>query len=683
MRANVGCKLRRVDDFISLDKKMENPPAAAGRESGAGRNWRVYLIVLSVASAIYLGCIVSPPSLMDDVDAVHAQMARNMLTSGDWVTARLDGVAYLEKAPLNYWLIAVSYKIFGVHDWAARVPMALASLAVCWLTTAFGIWAFGRLAGFYAGLSIATCAGLFLFTRILIPDVMLTFTTGLAMWAFLRALDEEELHPRFWAFLFAASVGIGLLLKSLIAVLFPLAAGAIYLALTRQFFSVPAWKRLRPASGAVVVLLIAAPWHILAAVRNPPVFSLSLHSGPGQYHGFLWFFFMNEQVLRFLNLRYPRDYNTVPRLYFWLFHFLWLFPWSAYLPAVVNLSYKPVDRAGKARLLALCWIGFLLVFFSFSTTQEYYSMPIYPALALLLGAAMASPTPWVRFGTRILGAISLAGMLAMAGILWMVRGLPTPGDISNALKQHPEAYTLSLGHLGDLTVRSFAYLRAPLAVAGLGFLVGAIGIWRLSFHRAVMAVALMMVCFMHASLMALIVFDPYLSSRPLAEALRRAPEGALIIDGPYYSFSSVFFYANRKAFLLNGRTNNLEYGSYAPGAPAVFIDDDTFTRLWSSSARYYLLADGTQLSRLSSLAGHAKLLPVAASGGKFLFTNNPAGSPIGEPRPEERTTLYGCYHHNHICDSAHGLPGLLHPGHGGQLALSFRQAFHDKRYSAN
>ena len=119
MRANVGCKLRRVDDFISLDKKMENPPAAAGRESGAGRNWRVYLIVLSVASAIYLGCIVSPPSLMDDVDAVHAQMARNMLTSGDWVTARLDGVAYLEKAPLNYWLIAVSYKIFGVHDWAA------------------------------------------------------------------------------------------------------------------------------------------------------------------------------------------------------------------------------------------------------------------------------------------------------------------------------------------------------------------------------------------------------------------------------------------------------------------------------------------------------------------------------------------------------------------------------------
>ena len=84
---------------------------------------------------------------MDDVDAVQAQIARNMITSGDWVTPRLDGVVYLEKPPLIYWLIAASYKIFGIHDWAARVPMALASLAVCWLTTAFGIWAFGRRAG--------------------------------------------------------------------------------------------------------------------------------------------------------------------------------------------------------------------------------------------------------------------------------------------------------------------------------------------------------------------------------------------------------------------------------------------------------------------------------------------------------------------------------------------------------
>ncbi|MFZ0979792.1 MAG: glycosyltransferase family 39 protein, partial [Candidatus Acidiferrales bacterium] len=158
-----------------------------------------HLGVLAFATAIYLGCIISPPSLMDDVDAVQAQIARNMLASGDWVTARIDGLIYLEKAPFIYWLIAGSYKIFGFHDWAARIPVALSAIALCLLTAAFGAWAFGRRAGFYAGLCMSTCVGLFLFTRILLPDALLTLTIGLALWAFLRAIDENEKHPRFWS----------------------------------------------------------------------------------------------------------------------------------------------------------------------------------------------------------------------------------------------------------------------------------------------------------------------------------------------------------------------------------------------------------------------------------------------------------------------------------------------------
>src|SRR6202021_1199250 len=139
------------------------------------------------------------------------QIARNMLSSGDWVTARLDGVIYLEKRALVYWAMALSYKIFGVHDWAARIPIALSAIALGLLTAAFGVWAFGKRAGFYAGLCIATCIGLFLFTRILIPDVMITFTVAIAMWAFLRALEEDEPHPRFWSVLLAVSIGLGLL----------------------------------------------------------------------------------------------------------------------------------------------------------------------------------------------------------------------------------------------------------------------------------------------------------------------------------------------------------------------------------------------------------------------------------------------------------------------------------------
>src|SRR5579863_10409947 len=300
-----------IDAPVLVDEKMANSGDGGfdGRTGGSRASSYLYLGVLLFATAVYLGCIISPPSLMDDVDSVQAQIARNMLSSGDWVTARLDGVIYLEKAPLVYWAMALSYKIFGVHDWAARIPIALSAIALGLLTAAFGSWAFGRRAGFYAGLCMATCIGLFLFTRILIPDVMLTFTVALAMWAILRVLDEAEPHPRFWAFLLYASLGVGLLLKSLIGVLFPLAAGVIYLGVTRQLFSANTWRRLRPFSGLLIILLIAAPWHILATLRNPPYFAFTLHSGTGEYHGFFWFFFINEQLLRFLNLRYPRDDN--------------------------------------------------------------------------------------------------------------------------------------------------------------------------------------------------------------------------------------------------------------------------------------------------------------------------------------------------------------------------------------
>lgn len=583
----------------------------------------LYLLVLAFAAAIYLGCIISPPSLMDDVDAVQAQIARHMLTSGDWVTASLDGVKYLEKAPLIYWAMAGCYKIFGVHDWAARIPVALSAIALCWVTMAFGIWAFGKRAGVYAGICISTCLGLFLFTRITIPDVMLTGTIALAIWAFLRALDENEAHPRLWAFVMAASLGTGLLLKSLVGVVFPAGAALLYLLLTRQLFSARTWKRLHPFAGLLVMLAIAAPWHILATLRNPPYFAFTLRSVPGQYHGFLWFYFINEQVLRFLNLRYPRDYNTVPRLWFWLFHLLWLFPWSVYFPAVAKLSFKPSDRAGRVRLMALCWIGFVLVFFTFSTTQEYYSMPCYPAFALLLGSAMAFGGSRVRRGTRVLSAITGCAAIAAIVLLLLVRNVATPGDISNALTENRQAYTLSLGHIEDLTIASFAYLRLPLAVAALAFLIAALGTVRWNGKRAFVSTAVMMVLFFHAARLALVVFDPYMSSRPLANALLEAPPGQLIVDHQYYDFSSVFFYTDRRALLLNGRINNLVYGSYAPDAPQVFIDDQQLEQRWQEPSRYYLVAERAGALRVRTVLEGDPLYVVASSGGKFLLTNHP------------------------------------------------------------
>src|SRR5579871_2719032 len=609
---------------VPLDETLGNRSTVRRDEDrrDAGSRFRCELIVIAAAAAVFLGCAISPPALMDDVDAVQAQIARNMLDSGDWVSAHLDGIAYLEKSPLKYWLIAISYKIFGVHDWVARLPVALSAVILCWLVFRIGSWAFSARAGMYAGLALATSVGLFLFTRIQIPDVTITATIALAMWSFLRALDSEEPRPGLWAIVMAAAIGTGLLLKGLIGAVFPIAAALLYLAFTRQIASRETWRKLHPFWGTLVALAIAAPWHVLATLRNPPYFDFTMHSGPGEYRGFFWFYFMNEHVLRFLNLRYPRDYNTVPRVYFWLFHLLWLFPWSVYFPALLRLDYRKPDRASRVRLLALCWCGFILVFFTFSTTQEYYSMPCYPALALLLGSAIASRDRVLTYGTKALAVVATLAALAIGTILWMVRGMPAPGDISVALNQNPDVYTLSLGHMTDLTLRAFAYLRLPLAVGGIAFVLGAVAAWRCRGGVPTAGLVAMMVLFFHAARLALVVFDPYMASRPLAEALVAAPPGNLIVDDQYYTFSSVFFYTNRRALLLNERVNNLEYGSYAPDAPKdVFLRDADLPALWSSADRYYLVAEGPQLPRLTKLLGE-NLVRVKESGGKYLLTNH-------------------------------------------------------------
>jgi hypothetical protein len=453
-------------------------------------------------------------------------------------------------------------------------------------------------------------------------------------------MEEGGEDRRWWAWGFWAFIGVGMLLKGLLAALVPVAAGTLYLLLTRRFFVRGTWRRLRPFTGIPLALLIYAPWVALATLRNPPYFNFTLHSDPGVYRGFFWFYFINEHILRFLNLRYPRDYNTVPRIPFLLLHFVWIFPWSVFVPVALK-GWRPFaeDRASRLRLLAVIWIVFLLTFLSFSTTQEYYSMPCYPAFALLAGAGLAAGIEswqrardkgqpgadgdvrsWISAGYGVLAAVGCAAAVAAGVILYLVRDITPVGDISSALSQHPSEYTLSLGHMLDLTLASFAYLRSPLALAGLAFGAGALAAW---FTRrsavAPLCLAAMMTLFIHAANRAMDVFDPYLSSRPLADALLRSPSGQLVIEGHYYPASSLVFYTNRKALLIDGRQENLAYGSAAPGAPPVFLENADLARLWEGSERIYLIAPEESRLRFQSLLG--RLYMVAERGGKCLLSN--------------------------------------------------------------
>ena len=246
---------------------------------------------------------------------------------------------------------------------------------------------------------------------------------------------------------------------------------------------------------------------------------------------------------------------------------------------------------------------------------------LYPAFALLLGGALNLRTDRLKWPSYATGLIALGSAIACGVILWKTRDIAATGDIARAMNY--QVSTLSLGKAQDLTLTSMAWLRAPLIVACCALLGGTLAAFIQRGRFAVLGFALMMAVMFNAARLALVTLNPYFGSRPLAEALRAAPPGQLIVDDQYYAFSSVFFYANRTALLLNGRKMNLDYGSYAPGAPNVFLTDDELPARWMSAERHYLTAAATALPRLTALVGRERMHLLRASGGKLLLTNQP------------------------------------------------------------
>lgn len=589
------------------------------------------LAVLAFAATVFLGTVSSPPSLLDDVDATYARIAQTMLESGDWATARLNGVVYFDKPPGQVWAIAVSYALFGVHDWVARLPMALAAMAFCWLAWRTGRWAFGDLAGLYAGIGLATCLGLFLFTRARMPDIYVGCASLVALDCFLRAREGSERRARAlmrWA---GVALGCGMLCKGLVAAVLPAGAIGAYLLWSGEGRSRSSWRRIGLPGAIGAALLVAAPWHLVEIVRHPPYFAWGLDSGPGQYRGFFWRYFVNEHLLRYLGLRFPADYDRVPLLWFWAGHVAWLFPWSGLLAALPKLAFGIADRARRTRSLMLCYCGFCLLFFSASTSQEYYTLPLYgPAMLLLASGASAAPRR-LFIACRFAAVMFAIALVAGATILFLAGAPPTGGDIARSLESNPEAYTLALGHFHDLTLGSFAYLRGPLGVAVAAAALGALGGWFLRGSRAALALACASVLVLHAAHSAMATFDPYLSSRPIAEAYLAAPPGTLVLDHEYYAFSSVAYYADRQVLLLNGRRNNIEYGSNAPDAPDVFLNDGELGSLWRRDSPTYLVTYAASRQRFESLLGRQRVHAVAEHGGKLLLSNRP-GTASGAPQ---------------------------------------------------
>ena len=350
------------------------------------RNRNYVLALVALWGIIYLASCGYPPALLDDADTVHAEAAREMAESGDWVTLHANKIRYLEKAPLMYWSIALSYKVFGVSEFSSRLPIALATLGLMLATMLLGNFAFGDRAGFYSALCIGSSVGIFLFTRVLWPDVILTLFITMAFYCFLRASEDPRRSRYAYGIYFFGAVAV--LTKGLIGAAFPAIIILAYLLISGELRRL---AQLKLFTGTLLFLAIAAPWHIAAGLSNPGSLMVGTPS-PSQGRGFFWFYFMNEHLLRYIGKRYPTDYDTVPLPLFLGLHLVWLFPWSFFLPLAIKdipRRVRNLNREDRITLFLVVWAVLVILFFCFSTTQEYYTMPSYPAFALLISCALA------------------------------------------------------------------------------------------------------------------------------------------------------------------------------------------------------------------------------------------------------------------------------------------------------
>jgi 4-amino-4-deoxy-L-arabinose transferase-like glycosyltransferase len=613
-------------------------PTANG-PSRSWLNWRVSVAFLIGLWAIIYMVGLSWPALLDDVDTVHAEAAREMLQRHDWVTLYTDGLRYLEKAPLMYWSLAISYKIFGISNGSTRLPLMLGVLALALATYRLGRYVYGELGGLYAGLALVTSLGLFVYTRFLIPEVLVTLWLTLGYELFLRALEEEQ-PSRFVCWGFAALSALNVLTKGLIGLIFPVGAILIFLLLTGNLQKL---LKLRLVSSLLVFVVIAAPWHILAALRNPP---------QGEARGFLWFYFVNEHLMRFLGKRVPPGYDTVPLAIFWALLLVWLLPWSAFLPQALrdvpvrwcqlrSEAGSKLSRIQSANLLFLLWALVILVFFSFSTREEYYTIPALPAVALLVGGWLARESSSdARESDRRAGRIS-SSILFGVGIVAFICGMyllsvshrPAPGaDLADLLKKNPEDYNFSLGHVLDLTPQALGAFRGPLLGVSLGFLFGTGLNWFLRrkgrpFWGNLTLVGMMIVLLacIHVSFA---TFSPILSSYDLAEAIQKQfrPGDVIVIDGEYHEASTLNFYTGVQVHVLHEPSGNLWYGAKFPDAPQIFETQQSLAAMWNGPGRVFLWTDQEQPKELSGLNSFV----LARSGGKSVFTNRESE---GTPRP--------------------------------------------------
>jgi 4-amino-4-deoxy-L-arabinose transferase-like glycosyltransferase len=528
------------------------------------RSW----IALVVVFALVWFANLDVRKLQHPDEGRYAEIAREMVATGDWVTPRLDGLRYFEKPPLQYWLTAASFEAFDVDEWTARLPGALAGFLTLVVVGCTSARLASPAAGLYAAAALAGSIWMFGMAHIVTLDALLTLWLTLSLCAFLLA---QQSRARWWMLVAYAAAAGGVLTKGLIALLIPFASLVVYTLVTRDRSP---WRKLELVRGLGVLLVLAAPWFVLVSLRNPE---------------FARFFFVHEHFERFLTTEHRR---TGAWWYFVPIFLAGLLPWTGVFLWRIPHAWRTaaVSPAGFAwAKFCLLWCAFVFVFFSVSGSKlPSYILPMFPAAALVLGAELA------MVGRRALAGF--AAVLAVTTLAMWIASLVAWPRLAAALAdpRTPRALFDALG----------PWLALALGVALAGYVVGFVAFRRdgaRSRSVGVIALALATLLALQGAFHGSDVFRATRSAADLVTALENA-------TNPPYDRSAPFFqvrmYDQTLPFYLGRTTTLVEYrDELGPGLdaePALGIARvSDWVREWRGLDQGYALMSPTTYEALA------------------------------------------------------------------------------------
>ena len=569
----------------------------------------VTLGVAVVAAALYLLRLGGAPFL-DPPEGFHAEIARSMLTAGDWITPRVDGVRYFDKPPVLYWLMAGSFATAGVAEASARVWSALAAVGIAAVTARLGTLLGGARVGMLAGLMVVANLGMYLYGRIVKPDMVFILCIVLAYAGFAIAYTGRG---RGGLVLFYGALGAATMTKDVLGALGPLAVVALFFVLTRERPIAP-WA---PWWGVLVLLAVAVPWYAAVEWYN---------------RGFLWYTIVDNHLLNFTRHRvFPDEDVPLGALPFLGVTLLAFLPWSLSAPwAVARALRRPwEDATARLWVLVALWPLVVIGFFTLSPFKlPHYGLPAFPALALLVARV------WDESIEAAPRALRPRALLAPILVVFVVAAVAA----SLAASEHLSIPSAALGNL-DVATRNMAARGQGAPPAPLGaylpvlrtcamvFTVGSAGLaWAVWRRRPAFGVGVALattLAFLPAAGDGMAVFAQSRSARTVAAALALSVRaGDLVVhEGPLENSGSVLLVLDQPVVVVNGLQSNLAFGATFPESRDRFWDGPRLAREWAKPGRRFLLTGVAPARSVVRTLPPESVRLVGQGGGRWLYTN--------------------------------------------------------------